>query len=370
MSQDFDDLLEASRVTQNKIDLRRRVVDLIGIAREAAEAMRGQMDARGAVTIQYPDERRPYSPSLRTLHRLVRRAIRRFVTGLTEQGLERLAGRNKGPLASTRPINLQRATMRTETIGGVLRSLASVAIWAVAILMILGEFGVNLGPLIAGAGIIGIALGFGSQKLVQDFLSGIFMILEDQFGVGDIIDAGAAPGVVEAIGLRTTRLRDVQGTVWHIPNGTIARVGNFSQEWSRALLDVGVAYATDLGHASAVIERVARQMSEEEEWKDKFVEPPELWGVQNLGSSEISIRLVMKVVPAQQWAVEREMRRRLKDAFDAEGIEIPFPQRTVWHRYEDGQSPEERRTGDGSGRRTTAREGQWGPPSSSWEDRS
>jgi moderate conductance mechanosensitive channel len=297
------------------------------------------------------------------LHRLVRRAIRRFVTGLTEQGIERLAARNKGPLASTRPINLQRATMRTETIGGVLRSIASVAIWTVAILMILGEFRVELGPLIAGAGILGIALGFGSQKLVQDFLAGIFMILEDQFGVGDIIDAGEATGVVEAIGLRTTRVRDVHGTMWHIPNGTIARVGNFSQEWSRALLDVPVAYATDLGHSSEVIERVACELAQEGNWAEKFVEPPEVWGVQDFGSNEIAIRLVMKVVPAQQWAVEREMRRRLKDAFDKEGIEIPFPQRTVWHRYEDGKGPADADDGTARPQRGVGRaqEGSWGP---------
>jgi moderate conductance mechanosensitive channel len=292
------------------------------------------------------------------LNRLVRRAIRRFVTGLTEQGLGRFAG--KGPLAGTRPVNLQRATMRTETIGGVLRSLASVTIWTVAVLMIVGEFGVSLGPLIAGAGIVGVAIGFGSQKLVQDFLSGIFMILEDQFGVGDFIDVGDAVGVVEAVGLRTTRIRDIRGTVWHVPNGTIARVGNLSQEWSRALLDVDVAYGTDLAHATEVIDRVATELAAEEDWRDMFVDAPSVWGVQELGDNSVSIRLVMKVVPAKQWAVERETRRRLKDAFDAEGIEIPFPQRTVWHRRDDGE-PAAPADGDGRGG-ATAVEGQWGPP--------
>ena len=292
------------------------------------------------------------------VNRIVRRLIRKFVTGLSEQGLERLAGR-KGPLASTRPINLQRATMRTETIGGVLRSLASVTIWTLAVLMILGEFGVSLGPLIAGAGIVGIALGFGSQKLVQDFLAGIFMILEDQFGVGDFIDAGEMVGVVEAVGLRTTRIRDIRGTVWHVPNGTIARVGNLSQEWSRALLDVGVAYGTDIGHATEVIQRVATTLADEEGWKARFVDVPSVWGVQDLADSEVTIRLVMKVVPAQQWAVEREMRRRLKDAFDAEGIEIPFPQRTVWHRHEDDGATV---AGRGARHGPTEDDG-WGPTS-------
>jgi moderate conductance mechanosensitive channel len=330
------------------------------------------------------------------LNRLVRRGIRKFVTGLAEQGIERFASRGKGPLAATKPVNLQRATMRTETIGGVLRSLATAAIWTIAVLMILGEFGVSLGPLIAGAGIVGIALGFGSQKLVQDFLSGIFMILEDQFGVGDFIDVGDAVGAVEAVGLRTTRIRDIRGTVWHVPNGTIARVGNLSQEWSRALLDIGVAYGTDVDHASAVIGRVAQELAEEEDWRSMFVEAPSVWGVQELADSAILIRLVMKVVPAQQWKVEREMRRRLKIAFDAEGIEIPFPQRTVWHRHDNGSAPDGRAAdapgardatgaagagtgrgsadapegpaadggGETSGDRTEAVEGRWGPPSS------
>ncbi len=308
------------------------------------------------------------------LHRLVRRAIRKFVSGLSAQGLERLTSvRAKGPLASTKPLDLRRATMRTETIGGVLRSLASVAIWTVALLMIVGEFGVSLGPLIAGAGIVGVALGFGSQRLVQDFLSGIFMILEDQYGVGDIIDAGEAMGTVEAMGLRTTRLRDIKGTVWHIPNGEFSRVGNFSQEWSRALLDIGVAYGTDLGHASEVIKRVAVGLYEDDAWQALFVDEPVVWGVHDLGESEIAIRLVMKVVPAEQWKVEREMRRRLKDTFDAEGIEIPFPQRTVWHRYENGAGGDAER-GPGAGEQHPAGaergapvegapgDGSWGPP--------
>lgn len=302
------------------------------------------------------------------LNRVVRRMIRKFVSGLTEQGLERFHSvRGKGPLASTSPVNLQRAAMRTETIGGVLRSLSSVAIWVFAILMVISEFGYSLGPLIAGAGIVGIALGFGSQKLVQDFLSGIFMILEDQYGVGDIIDAGEAIGTVEALGLRTTRVRDVRGTVWHIPNGEISRVGNFSQEWSRALLDIGVAYDTDLGHATEVIERVATAMYEDADWSEMFVEEPSVWGVQDLGDSDIAIRLVMKVVPAQQWKVEREFRRRIKDVFDAEDIEIPFPQRTVWHRYEDGQSPPPEGGADRSDVPSDAHasDGTWGPPQTS-----
>src|SRR5690606_37796789 len=148
------------------------------------------------------------------------------------------------------------ASQRVEALAMVLRSVASFVIWLVAAFLILSELGVNLGPLLAGAGIVGVALGFGSPTLVRDFLSGIFILVEDQFGVGDVVDVGEASGVVEAVSLRPTRLRSVDGTVWHVPNGEIRRVGNMSQHWSRALLDVQVAYQTDIEHAKRVIKRV------------------------------------------------------------------------------------------------------------------
>ncbi|CAN5507132.1 mechanosensitive ion channel [soil metagenome] len=269
--------------------------------------------------------------------RLVRRLIKRFVRGVTEEGIARLGAlRQRGPLAATGPIDLTRATMRTETIGGVLRSISTAVIWTVALFLVLGEFNVNLGPLIAGAGIAGVAIGFGSQTLVRDFLSGIFMLLEDQYGVGDIVDVGEATGVVEAITLRTSRLRDVEGTVWWVPNGEIRRVGNKSQQWARSLMDVGVAYDTDITHAQAVIKGVADDLWRDPEWSEQIIEEPEVWGVENFGPNEIVIRMVMKVQPAKQWAVNRELRARLKQAFDAAGIEIPFAQRTIWVRHEDG----------------------------------
>ena len=172
-----------------------------------------------------------------------------------------------------------------------------------------------------------MAVGFGAQSLVKDFLSGIFMLIEDQYGVGDIIDVGPTSGVVEEVKLRTTQVRDVSGTLWHIPNGEIARVANMSQEWARAVLDIEVAYDTDLGHAMAVIKAVA-----DEVWTDNLahatiIEEPEIWGVQSFGADAIAIRLVAKVEPGEQWATGREIRRRLKDAFDEAGIDIPFPQR-------------------------------------------
>lgn len=269
--------------------------------------------------------------------RLLRRLIVRFTRGLGEVGADVGANTAAGTLLRTTPFASARAAQRTETLGSLLGSIAGFAIWTVAVLMIFGELGLELGPLLAGAGIVGVALGFGAQNLVRDFLSGIFMLLEDQYGVGDIIDAGPATGTVEGVSLRTTRLRDLEGNVWHIPNGNIERVANMSQQWARALLDIEVAYNTDTDLASAIIKRVADEVRSEPEWAPEVMEEPEVWGVQELGASGIAIRLVVKTRPLSQWKLGRELRRRIKKAFDAEGIEIPFPQRVVWHR--DGERP-------------------------------
>ena len=154
-------------------------------------------------------------------------------------------------------IQVERSKQRAQTLGAVLRSLATITVYFIALVMALGEFNVNLGPLIAGAGIVGVALGFGAQSLVKDFLSGIVMLVEDQYGVGDVVDLGDAAGKVEAVNLRTTQVRDGHGTLWHVPNGEVRRVGNKSQQWARAVLDVDVAYDTDINHAMNVIKRVA-----------------------------------------------------------------------------------------------------------------
>lgn len=268
------------------------------------------------------------------VNRLVRRAIRRFSARVANPEVATLGAISKfkpAMLAATQEVNL-RAAARAETLSSVLRSLATVVIWSLAILMILGEFEINLGPLIAGAGIAGVAIGFGAQSLVKDFLTGIFMLIEDQYGVGDIIDVGEAIGEVEAVTLRTTKLRGLDGSVWHVPNGEIARVGNLSQEWSRALLDIEVAYSTDLHHARETIMKVAREVHEDPAWARVILTPPEVWGVESLGSDGIAIRLVVATQPGMQWGLQRELRARIKDTFDVEGIEIPFPQRTVWFR--------------------------------------
>lgn len=265
---------------------------------------------------------------------LLRRAIRRFTHGLGSVSADVVtaADRSAGALLRTGGATTLRTVQRAETIGALLASAASFAVWGIAVLTILGEIGVDLGPLVAGAGIVGIAVGFGAQNLVRDFLSGIFMLLEDQYGVGDVIDAGPASGTVEGVSLRTTRLRDVEGNVWHIPNGFIDRVANKSQEWSRALVDVEVSYGTATDHATGVIKEVADATWRDTTWSSEIIDEPEVWGVETLGADGVTIRLAVKTKPLSQWKVGRELRARIKAAFDAEGIEIPFPQRAVWHR--------------------------------------
>jgi moderate conductance mechanosensitive channel len=232
-----------------------------------------------------------------------------------------------------------RRTQRADALGALISSVVTVVVWVLAAFLILAEVGLNLAPLVAGAGVVGLAVGFGAQDLVKDFLSGVFMLAEDQFGVGDLVDVGEATGVVESVSLRTTRIRDVQGTLWHVPNGEIRRVGNSSQQWARSLLDIGVAYDTDIDTAIDVIERVANAMAEEEGYREQFLDAPDVWGVQNLGADAVDIRLVIKTQPGKQWAISRELRRRIKAAFDATGIEIPFQQRTMWIRNDTEHPP-------------------------------
>ncbi len=268
--------------------------------------------------------------------RLAQRAITSFAAGVaagpSDGRLQALRASGPGRLLIEEKESI-RAKSRAETIGLVLRSITTALIWSFAGLLILGQMSIDLAPLIAGAGIGGFALGFGAQSIVKDFLSGLFMLIEDQYGVGDVIDAGDATGTVEKVSLRSTTIRDVKGTVWHIPNGEISRVGNYSQLWSRALIDVEVSYDADLRLAQGVIQRVADDFWNDPEWGgDELMERPEVWGVQDLGASGIAIRLVVKTEPSQQWGVERELRLRLKEALDAAGIEIPFPQQTVWLR--------------------------------------
>jgi small-conductance mechanosensitive channel len=259
----------------------------------------------------------------------VKRTLRSLHSGAVRERIGAVRRRTPNALLDTEVTSL-RAEQRITALTSVLRSVASFVIFLIAGFLILGEIGLNIAPLLAGAGIIGIALGFGAQSLVKDFLSGLFILVEDQFGVGDIVDLDQqTAGTVEAVSLRITRLRAVDGTVWHVPNGEIRRVGNQSQHWSRALIDIEVAYDTDLDHAQAVIAGVAHEIASED---SDVLDEPEVWGVEALGANGITIRLVVKTRPSEQYRVSRELRQRLKAAFEREGIEIPFPQQTVWHR--------------------------------------
>jgi len=264
----------------------------------------------------------------------VRRALRRAITRAKrpeEPRSRRRTGWNVAP--EGRPKFSLRRAQRADALGALANSVLGVVVWVIAIVMALGTFGISLGPLVAGAGIIGIAVGFGAQDLVKDFLSGVFMLIEDQYGVGDVVSVGDATGVVEGVTLRSTRIRDVEGTLWHIPNGEIRRVGNMSQEWARALLDVRVAYGADIDVASDLIHRVASEMAGEDAYAELFLGEPEMWGVQELDDA-VALRLVIKTKPGEQWAIARELRRRIKNAFDVADVEMPIPQYAVWLRTE------------------------------------
>lgn len=271
------------------------------------------------------------------LTRLARRWVASIVGRLISappnqvERLERLGLELPSSLA---PAGDPRRESRSNSISAVLTSTTVVTIWTIAVLTALGTLGVELGPLIAGAGIAGVALGFGAQTLVRDCIAGFFMLAEDQYGIGDVVDLGEASGVVEEVSLRTTVLRSVDGTVWHVPNGVVQRVGNKSQLWSVALVDVDVAYDTDLVLARTLLHQAADEVCRQEEFEPYVIEPPTVLGVEALAADGITLRLTVKVQPGQQWPLQREIRQHVKDVFDAAGIEIPFPQRTVWMRVE------------------------------------
>ncbi len=273
------------------------------------------------------------------VHKVIARAVARLVRQSetdTEEQLESAGKLDFGTRAAKAIGRIQerqvRSSQRIETIAAVLKSLATALIFAVAAMLCLSELNIDLAPLIAGAGIAGLAVGFGAQSLVRDFLAGIFILIEDQFGVGDVVDVGDTSGVIEKVSLRTTTLRDVHGVVWTVPNGEIRRTANHSQLWSRAILDIGVSYDTDIDQASEVMKAVADELWQENHPELTILEEPSVWGVQELGNDAVVIRLVAKTDPSEQWAVARALRARIKKAFDEVGIEIPFPQRTVWIR--------------------------------------
>jgi small conductance mechanosensitive channel len=263
------------------------------------------------------------------LHRLIDRLVHRAAAGMPSPVLRR---RRDKELAVQHPpaVVAGRRVQRAETMGSLLKSITSIVVFTITAITAIAELGYPIGPLVASAGIVGVALGFGAQSLVKDFLAGICMIFEDQYGVGDAVDLGEAGGTVEAVGLRVTRLRDVEGTVWYVRNGEIIRVGNQSQNWARTVLDIPVALDQDLHKVQQVLRDVAHDLWDDEDYKHQIIEEPEVWGIQDLTPNWITVRVVLKTAPLEQWAVAREMRQRIKIRFDHEGIEFAHPTGVAW----------------------------------------
>lgn len=234
------------------------------------------------------------------------------------------------------PVVKRLREQRAQTIGGLLGNVALIAVVVVTILTVAGEF-MDIGPLLASVGVLGLAVSFGAQSLVKDIISGTFMLMEGQFGVGDVVRVSDVSGAVEKITLRTTILRDVEGIVHIIPNGEITRVSNLTKQFSRALLEIGVAYKEDVDHVMDVMRAIGEELAEDPEFGALLVEPIEVPGVQAFADSAIIIRMTAKTLPLKQWDVARELRRRIKKRFDAEGIEIPFPHVTFY--WGEGQRP-------------------------------
>ena len=223
----------------------------------------------------------------------------------------------------------ERHEQRARALGSILRSGVSIVVFGIAALTILGDLGFNLTPLLLSTTVLGVALGFGAQNLIRDYLAGILMLVEDHYGVGDTINVKDATGTVEAMTLLTTRLRDVNGVVWHIRNGTIESVGNESQGWSRAVIDYPVPYGEDLARIRALMEQAASSMFAERGWRKLMLEKPEVWGAQELSSKEVTMRIVAKTAPMRQWEVARELRARVKAALDAAGVAPAGPDTIV-----------------------------------------
>ena len=260
----------------------------------------------------------------RIARRVVRRAVYRLVHDRSRHGARALqhVGVPTPAIAVEDPRRVARAT----SISTVVASTVKVVIWVLATLLVLGELGIDLAPLIAGAGIAGIAIGFGAQNLVKDCVSGLFMLLEDQYGIGDVVDVGVASGSVEQITLRTTVLRGQDGTVWHVPNGEIRRVGNRSKLWSVAVVDVVVAYDADLERDPRRRARRRRPRScESEDYAGDVLAAPELLGVESVGAEGVTVRLLVKTEPGAQFRLQRALREEIKRGLDTAGVEVLPP---------------------------------------------
>ncbi|MEX2549998.1 MAG: mechanosensitive ion channel family protein [Nitriliruptoraceae bacterium] len=255
--------------------------------------------------------------------RLVRRLVRRYTAHLEERILKRLdRDQSRGAITDTQRFRTRRF-QRVQATAGVVRGAIGVVIWTTALLIVADLLGIPLQPLLAGAGLAGIVIGFGAQQLVRDVLAGIAMLIEDQYGVGDWIEVHGEFGWVERVGLRSTAFRGVDGTVHHVLNGSMDRVANLSQEWARSTFDVPVGLDADITTAKTLIHEVATELCNDPVWRDDVIGAPEVWGVQEFGPEGIRIRIVIPTKPLRNWDLTRQLRERLKNAFDAAGIRMP-----------------------------------------------
>ena len=243
-------------------------------------------------------------------------------------------------LGQPQPGSLTVSEQRTRTLVGLLRSMGRVVIFVVFLFMLMSAIGLELGPLLAGAGVVGLAISFGAQSLVKDVISGLFILIENQFAVGDVVRIEGVSGSVETMTLRVVALRDVHGVVHIVPNGQITKVSNLTRTWSRVVLDVAIAYKEDTDRVAEVMREVGGELWGDEDWKPLLVDAPEVPGIESFDSSSVTIRMTAKTLPLKQWDVARELRRRLKRRFEAEGIEVPSSHsKLVWEGTEPPQPP-------------------------------
>lgn len=222
--------------------------------------------------------------------------------------------------------------LRERTLTDMFKTGTAVVTWVVIAVVVLQEFGVNLAALATGAGLIGVVIGFGAQSMFKDFLGGTFIITENQYRIGDVVTVGGHSGIVEQITIRMTKLRDLDGSVYFIPNGEITSVRNMTMEYSGVVIEVGVSYDTEVSEAEEIINEVGKELAEDSEWKSRIIEPITFLRLDSFGDSSVNLKAVGKTVPLEQWNIAGEYRKRLKKAFEKKGIEIPFPQRVIHER--------------------------------------
>ncbi|MEM6642716.1 MAG: mechanosensitive ion channel family protein [Bacteroidota bacterium] len=248
--------------------------------------------------------------------RLVKYLIRKFRDGIINKASD-----------TSNPIENEK---RARTLFGLVRGVVIGSLWTVFLMILLKEVGVDIAPILAGAGIVGLAVGFGAQELVRDGISGFFLLLEDRVRTGDVAIVNGTGGLVEAINLRTITLRDLSGVVHTFQNGKINTLANMTKDWSAMVFDIGVAYKENVDGVIEIIKEVGEKLQQDEDFKEKFVDPIEIFGLDKFGDSAIVIKARIKTIPSSQWVIGREFNKRLKIAFDEQGIEIPFPHRTIY----------------------------------------